>query len=568
MIMKKQAVAYCRVSTKKQEQQGESLDDQAVVCVDIANKRDADIVPNGKIYKDSFSGRKDRRPAFDEAVAYIKSHPGEVSYFIVRNIDRFTRGGSASYGQLKEELSKYGVELVDSYGIVQPAQNTLEKQGFEYDWSNLSPSETSELIAAQAGKEEVTRILTRMIGKEIDLVKQGYRVRAPNDGYKNVKIFTDEGKKKTIQVPDPLRADYFREMFRLRAESTFDDLEICQRINGMGFTTPEKNRWDSGRKKIIGKLGGAKLTVKMLQAFLKKPAYCGVTCEKWTHFRPIRTPYAGLVSIDTFNRANRGKVYIEELADGSLGVAYNQKSQPQVRHRNRNNAQYPFRNIVLCPLCRGSFKGSASRGKSGKRYENYHCSRGHKYFGVPKAVFEEKIESFVHSLELNQDFLEILDTKLVKEYRKHQSELLQASVSIHRHIADLESRKQQTVDSIVGSTSIVVKRELERRVEALEQEIEDARIQSRRTEVDENDISVFLKYAKYFMEHIDEMLIDTDDMRRQQALFGLVFEEFPTYNEILSGTPKLSLVFAIKKNHLDGDSSLVTSPGVEPGLQA
>lgn len=68
--------------------------------------------------------------------------------------------------------------------------------------------------------------------------------------------------------------------------------------------------------------------------------------------------------------------------------------------------------------------------------------------------------------------------------------------------------------------------------------------------------------------NIDEVLIDTDDMRRQQALFGLVFEEFPTYNEILSGTPKLSPVFATKKTHRIDESILVTLPGIEPGFKA
>lgn len=57
-------------------------------------------------------------------------------------------------------------------------------------------------------------------------------------------------------------------------------------------------------------------------------------------------------------------------------------------------------------------------------------------------------------------------------------------------------------------------------------------------------------------------------MRKQQALFGLVFDEFPTYQRIFSGTPRLSLVFAIKKNHVDSGSFLVTPRGVEPRLQA
>lgn len=566
--MQKRAVIYCRVSSAKQAQQGESLEDQASVCIEIARRYNAAVVPNGKIFKEAFSGRKDHRPVFDEVMEYIKTHQGEVDYFIIRNIDRLTRGGSTVYGQLKSQLTKYGVALLDGNGIVQTSQNTLAGTGFSYDWSEQSPSEISEIITAQAGKVEVTTILTRLIKEEIKLTQQGYRVRAPNDGYRNEKIFTTEGKKRTIQIPDPSRAEFFREMFKLRAENNFDDHEICKRINAMGFKTQEKNRWDSGRRKILGKSGGSKLTPKILQSLIKRPAYCGVIIEKWTHYLPVRTPYDGLVSIDLFNQANRGKIYIKEYEDGSLEILHNQSKERVIRHRNKNNALYPFRNIILCPYCSGSFKGSASKGKSGKHYENYHCSRGHKYFGVSKVTFEENIKKFIQSLELDQHFLNILDTKLIKQYRKHQSELLQASASIHRNLADLESRKQQAVDNLFECSSPVVKKTIEQRIESIERDIEQVKKQSKKTEIDESDVTAFLRYAKHFMEHIDEMLIDTGDMRKQQALFGLVFDEFPTYQQILSGTPKLSLVFAIKKNHLDSGSLLVTPRGVEPRLQA
>ncbi len=40
--------------------------------------------------------------------------------------------------------------------------------------------------------------------------------------------------------------------------------------------------------------------------------------------------------------------------------------------------------------------------------------------------------------------------------------------------------------------------------------------------------------------------------------FGLVFNEIPTYPEILNGTTKLSLIFAITKPQHDAEALLVT----------
>jgi hypothetical protein len=36
-------------------------------------------------------------------------------------------------------------------------------------------------------------------------------------------------------------------------------------------------------------------------------------------------------------------------------------------------------------------------------------------------------------------------------------------------------------------------------------------------------------------------------MTKQQAMFGLLFEEFPTYEELVNETPKFSLIFQQKR---------------------
>ncbi|KKS53468.1 MAG: hypothetical protein UV20_C0051G0006 [Candidatus Magasanikbacteria bacterium GW2011_GWA2_42_32] len=66
------------------------------------------------------------------------------------------------------------------------------------------------------------------------------------------------------------------------------------------------------------------------------------------------------------------------------------------------------------------------------------------------------------------------------------------------------------------------------------------------------------------MEHPAENLLDIDDMRAQQTLFNLIFAGMPTYQEILNGTPKLSLVFKLSEEYQASKSHLVASRGVEP----
>ena len=52
------------------------------------------------------------------------------------------------------------------------------------------------------------------------------------------------------------------------------------------------------------------------------------------------------------------------------------------------------------------------------------------------------------------------------------------------------------------------------------------------------------------MEHLEELLIDTKNMRRQQQLFGMMFNELPTYDQIIDGTVDLAEYFRINKENI------------------
>lgn len=66
------------------------------------------------------------------------------------------------------------------------------------------------------------------------------------------------------------------------------------------------------RAKIIGQRGGKPLTLKVLWYTLANPIYAGINDEKWTQGKPVKCKFDGLVSLELFNQANRGKVYISD----------------------------------------------------------------------------------------------------------------------------------------------------------------------------------------------------------------------------------------------------------------
>ena len=571
-VFEKNAILDCRVSGTKQLR-GDSLEDQEKATHAAADRLGANVV---KVFRRPHSATTTDRDDLDEIRAYIKNSPIPIHYYIFKCIDRFTRAGYSEYEKRKVELEKLGVQVVDAYGVIQPKRNTLShiEGDFKYKWSMYSPSEGAEMFAAHVGQQEGRDIATRMIGAEIRLVQDGYAARRAPDGLKNKKIWVD-GKEKVIRELNEQRAHYFQKMFEMRADNV-DDIKIVELLNAVGFKTRIYRRWDRTDKehpKVIGQKGGKQLTVKQLQRFIRQTEYAGVSYEKWNKHRPIKMRlFEGLVSIDTFNKANRGKIYISLNSDQTIEVQHDYSPWGKIK-RLRDNPEYPWK-CIACVMCKSEMLASASTGKSGKKYGAYHCGswksgkRAHKLFRISKADFEKNVREYLDNLKFEDSFLALLELHLLDQYREREKEILVASSSISHNVADLKTQLAKKLEDFGNAETQTVRRMIEEDIGKLEARIKQAESKRGHIEMTEKSIGSFRHYAAYIMEHPSEILTKADNLFARRMLLTLFFEETPTYNEILNGTPKLTSVFKLSDEFKANKNQLVTLPGIEPGLTA
>lgn len=293
------------MSTIKQGIDGDSPDDQQKLIEQYAGARNLNVA---RYFVFLESASKELQP-MQEVVNYCKDPKNNVRQVIIKSIDRFTWGGSEFYSELKNQLDACGVSLVDVYGIIGSQKiNTLEHLGVKYKWSEFSPTKKAELLEAERAKDEVRDIQTRMIGAQIRYARMGYWVRRPLHGFDNVHVETREGKR-CILKPNDAEAPLVIKMFELRARGTMEDIEIVEELNKLGFRTRERVVRDKNdRTKIIQVIGGDPLTLKQLWRMVENPVYAGVNPEKWTQGNPVKCKFDGLVSVELFNAANRGKL--------------------------------------------------------------------------------------------------------------------------------------------------------------------------------------------------------------------------------------------------------------------
>jgi site-specific DNA recombinase len=561
-MSKKKAVIYCRVSTSKQSQEGESLLQQAEVCSSLAQKLNCEV---SDTFTDTYSGKTLDRPGLNDLLKYVEKN--DIDYVLTRDIDRVTRGGSGDYDELKKCLSGFGATLVDSYGFIQPPKNILEQYGLEgvrYDWSEVSPTDMAEKVRADMAEEERKVILRRVVPAQIKLVQAGYHIGIPNDGFVTKEIFVD-GKKRYVLEMDSERGKYFYEMFEMRVNG-YTDEEIVDAINKMGYRSPVRKKYNKDHTKIIGKTGGNKLTVKQLQKYICNPRYAGINIHKWTNYKPIRTKGGYIVTIEKFNKANKGKVFIKENMDGSVDVLYDYNPVKNVRKRLRNNPEFPIKTLVCCGECGKPFKGSRSTGKSGRRFSYYHCERGHMGVRYKKDDLEGKYYGTLDKLNFGDVNKSALLSALQETWSEHKKHHIAQSERIQDEIEACLAEKDRVVQKIIDTQSDVVAKALEESLEKIENKVKRMQKEKHHVMLQEGNLDEFVDFAVKLVEHPAKMMKMTEDVETKEVISTVFFAETPTHLDVFSGTPKTSVVYKLCESSRNEKSLNVVRRGIEPRL--
>ncbi len=558
----KNAVVAIRVSTTKQGTDGDSPEAQKEQIERFAETKGI-VIKKYFVFMESAS--KAQQP-MQEAVDYCKNPKNKINLFIIKSIDRFTRGGSLSYDLLKNQLDACRVNLVDIYGVISSTQvNTMEHLGLEYKWSIYSPSKKSEILEAERSKDELRDIMSRMIGAEVRYTRMGYWMRRPPYGFTSEKVDTQHGKR-TILIPHPIESKFMIKMFELRATRLHTDREIVDKINAMGYRSRVKKLYSKTKGQTTSQSDGTLLNERHLWRLMRSPIYAGVNVEKWTDNEPVKCMFDGLVSLELFNKANRGKRTIVEHSNSKISI-YDTTPPEHLTNKGKRNIDFPYKKFVMCPQCNKPLLGSASRGKSGKYYPAYHCNkRGHN-FRVSKQDLENTVSDFISDLHISPEKLEKVFEAIDMSWERVNAEYKANINSLDGRIQVLEDEVRLTVGKLKVLSSDTAIKYMEEDLVRLEKEIVTLKQDKEAMKVKKPlDISKAKARVKYFVEHLDELLKQQIDPIKKAQFFGVIFNKVPNYEDIKSRTqktPQFSGVNSLFTLANINNSHLVTSRRIE-----
>lgn len=394
----KRAVIYCRVSTKEQVDEGNSLSTQERLCREYAIKQNYTVV---KIYIEQGESAKTRdRTQLQNLLSFCAIKKNNIEAVIAYKIDRISRNLD-DYSYIRILLKKYGVEI----------KSTSEH------FENTPAGRFMENIIANVAQFDNDVRAERSIGGMREAMREGRYVWHAPIGYDNAKV-----ESKSTIVPNSY-ALMIKEAFLLVGQNKNSVNEIRNSIIKSNLNFESKH-----------------ISRAQFYKLLKLEVYAG-----W---------------INKFGEKHKGKftpLISEELFNHVQHVLKSRSHGP--KFYTIENPDFPLRRFVFHPE---GFKltGSWSKGKT-KRYAYYHFWRiKGLFFG--KEYLEEKFAAFMNDFRLSGKHYEKLKELTKKHFLLRWKETEIKAEVIKKEIDDLKKEQDAYAQkSILGILSDeIVKRKI------------------------------------------------------------------------------------------------------------
>jgi len=170
----------------------------------------------------------------------------------------------------------------------------------------------------------------------------------------------------------------------------------------------------------------------------------------------------------------------------------------------------------------------------------------------------------------NQDGISISEyaeefTKAVmEEYIKRQGVMTNDKEKINDRIKEIRVTARLITDKIKVLNSETAIKYMEEDLISLEKEIVQLEEEKMKAEPEKIDMIELKEIVKYFLEHLEFLLLGQANPVRRATFFSLIFQVAPTYQELISGTPRLEPFIKLNEEFKQSKYQMVSHTGLEP----
>ena len=503
-------LVYTRVSSRKQEIEGNGLDSQEERCKSELMSMG---VPYDRTFKDTFTGGGDfwQRPAMRELLEYIDAHPKQKFVVIFDDLKRFARD------------TEFHIKLRSHFNLKHVLLRCLN---FKFDESPEGRFVESMFAAqAQLEREQNSRQTSQKMKSRLEM---GFWCFSSKKGYAS---YSDTIHGKVFKLND--QGLLLAEALQGFANRTFQrKIDACRFLVEKGFwkgQSPEKY-------------------IDNFTAMLKDVFYMGdIEYPGWNVSRR-KGHHQGIISLETFEQNQRVL----------------KKENILVRIRQDISADFPIRGLLVCDHCKGHITAAYSK----KTFGYYLCNGNKQCERYGKSVLREIIEKqfmvLLQDVSLKAEIGKMVCVVFDRVWQQeiHSLEALQASKA--KETRQLEERAVQLTNLLIGAKSPQTKSVFEKQLEDVALKLEELGGQSTaNTDLNIPYRTALSKAVGLLKRPYD--IWQTMNVYEQHRLFFFIFEAKLSYNQITGyRTDQISSISSLFEEFSDENSQCVPSVGIEP----
>ena len=498
----KNGIIYCRVSSAEQVD-GTSLESQEKVCREYAKRENINVV--GVFIEKGESAKTANRTEYIKAISFCSEKKNAVSYFIVYKIDRFSRN-QADHIYIREKLKKYKTEL---RSVTEPIGNDPMGKMMEGILSTFAEFDNNVRTE-------------RSVNGMRERLKHGVWVWQAPLGYTR----TEKGANLSH---DAKLAPYILLAFNEYAKGIHTFASLAEFLNVRGFVT--RTGHDS--------------TATLVEKMIKNPIYAGII-KVWD--MEIKGSFEPIISEQLYYQCNgnRKRQNIPRLA---------------------KNPHFPLRKLVVCRSCSRPITGSTSTGHKGVKYPYYHhhkqtCSCA-KF--IPKEYFEQLFVEYLESITPSEKFEKIFKAVVIDIWKNNYKKFDEENEQIRKEISNFEIQRQRVFE--LHQSGIYDDEDFLSQKNLINKKITQKKLLLHETDAHEFNMEEALEYCFSFVRNTARTWRELEKTPEKRLEFQkLIFTENIEFSDEKFGTEYLSLVYKLNRQFDGEKSSLVTLPGIEPGL--
>jgi len=508
------ALIYCRVSSKKQEDEGSGLDGQEHRCRERAQQLGCEVEA---IFPDTMTGEGDfmKRPGMVALLAYLNAQTEKTYVVIFDDLKRFARDVEF-YRKLRRILKQRGA-LVDCLNF--KIEDTPEGKFIE------------TIIAAQ-GELEREQNARQVIQKMKARVEQGFWVYRSPIGYEYIKA---KGGGKELILHEPL-ASIVKEALEGYA---------CGRFQ----TQAEVKRFLESQPEFPKDTPDGKIRPFTVTRFLNKVVYAGyIDAPKWNISRR-KGNHPAIISFETFQK-----------------IQSRLKTAAHAPIRKNINQDFPLRGFVLCNDCQKPLTSCWSKGRN-KKYPYYLCDTkgcvSHRK-SIRREVLEGEFGDIVKSLQPKRELFAIARAMFENAWEQRKSQTKHLLSILKQDIGAIEKQTENLLERIIDATSPTVINAYEAKIEALQNQKALMAEKLQNGGVPKGTFSDFIEPALIFLAN-PWNLWASGEFTLQRIVLRLAFSERIAYCRNKGyRTAKTALPFKVLAGISMGKCEMVEPGGIEP----